>query len=644
MNNMMATVQTWFDEKVMARELRPIDIELPAVLQKLAPEHSEHAPLLALLCALVSHQYGRGHSCLRLHDVCANPASQLGFDLDSAATGSAIRAVLNIESVQQALAASDWVAHRNGGDLKVQKPLVWCANRLYLARLWNAEQQVAQAIAKRITRQAPTAQLGELLQRVFAAELRENPHAIHWQSLACAMAVQRQFAIITGGPGTGKTTTVVRLLAILMHSGGSDLRIRLAAPTGKAAARLTESIAGAISRLPADMQQGIPTEVVTLHKLLGAKPFRRSFKHNASRPLAVDVVVVDEASMVDVEMMASLMAALPAHAKLILLGDKDQLASVEAGSVLGDLCRNAELGNYLPETLAMLAAYAPAQLQDYSAGDESNTLLAPSIYNQATVMLRKSHRFGERSGIGNLARAVNSGASDTLALFDRFADIDLLVTLQNNTSELKQLIVAGYRAYLQLAKQPDVVVAENSRLSPRDQWARKVLQVHRSFQLLVALRKGNWGVAGLNQVIAEWLQRAGLIERSKGWYAGRPVLVQRNNYTLNLMNGDIGITLLDPETGKLRVVFEQADGGVRWVLPSRLSDVETVFALTVHKSQGSEFQHTVMALPDELNPLLTRELVYTGITRASERFTLVTPRQVIFEAAVQQRVVRSSGL
>ena len=640
MNNSLATVQSWLNEKVVARELRPIDVELPAVLQKLSPEQSEHAPLLALLCALVSHQYGRGHSCLRLNEVCAEPASQLGIDIES---GSAIRDLLNIDNVHSALAASDWVEHCEAGELSVQKPLVWCANRLYLARLWKAEQQVAQAIAKRITKQVPSEQLGELLQRVFAAELEESQHDIHWQSLACAMAVQRQFTIITGGPGTGKTTTVVRLLAILLQSGGSDLRIRLAAPTGKAAARLTESIAGAINRLPTAMQQGIPTEVVTLHKLLGAKPFRRSFKHNSHRPLAADVVVVDEASMVDVEMMASLMAALPANAKLILLGDKDQLASVEAGSVLGDLCRNAELGNYLPATLAMLAPYAPMQLQDYGAS-KNNTAQAPSIYNQATVMLRKSHRFGERSGIGNLARAVNAGSSDTLALFERFTDIDLLVTANNNSSELKQLIVEGYRAYLQLAKHNDVVISEESPLNARDQWAKQVLQVHRSFQLLVALRKGNWGVAGLNQHIAEWLQRAGLIERSKGWYVGRPVLVQRNNYTLNLMNGDIGITLLDPQTDKLRVVFEQADGGVRWVLPSRLSDVETVFALTVHKSQGSEFQHTVMALPDEFNALLTRELVYTGITRASERFTLVTPRQAIFEAAVQQRVVRSSGL
>ncbi|MCH8493501.1 MAG: exodeoxyribonuclease V subunit alpha [Idiomarina sp.] len=640
MNNSLATVQSWLNEKVVARELRPIDVELPAVLQKLSPEQSEHAPLLALLCALVSHQYGRGHSCLRLNEVCAEPTNQLGIDIESA---RAIRDLLNIENVHSALAVSDWVERREAGELSVQKPLVWCANRLYLARLWKAEQQVAQAIAKRITKQVPSAQLGELLQRVFAAELEENQHDIHWQSLACAMAVQRQFTIITGGPGTGKTTTVVRLLAILLQSGGSDLRIRLAAPTGKAAARLTESIAGAINRLPEAMQPGIPTEVVTLHKLLGAKPFRRSFKHNSHRPLAADVVVVDEASMVDVEMMASLMAALPANAKLILLGDKDQLASVEAGSVLGDLCRNAELGNYLPETLAMLAPYAPAQLQDYGASN-NNVALSPSIYNQATVMLRKSHRFGERSGIGSLARAVNAGASETLALFERFADIDLLITANNNSSELKQLIVEGYRAYLQLAKQSDAVIVEESALSARDQWAKQVLQVHRSFQLLVALRKGNWGVAGLNQHIAEWLQRAGLIERSKGWYVGRPVLVQRNNYTLNLMNGDIGITLLDPHTGKLRVVFEQADGGVRWVLPSRLSDVETVFALTVHKSQGSEFKHTVMALPDEFNPLLTRELVYTGITRASEHFTLVTPKQAIFEAAVQQRVVRSSGL
>lgn len=639
MDNLLAGVQQWCSAKLASRELRPIDVELPNVLARLAPEENA---LMHLLCVLVSHQYGRGHSCLRLSAICHNASEQLGIAAEVSLLAEA-QATLSIQpwlqpaALAKALANSPWVTPAKAGEQQVSTPLVWADNRLYLARLWVAEQQVAAAIGSRVAHhmEQSLAHLPSLIQQVFAGEQQAQPNQVHWQSVACAMAAQRQFTIITGGPGTGKTTTVVRLLAILLNSASADLRIRLAAPTGKAAARLTESIAGAINRLPSGLQSGIPTEVVTLHKLLGARPLRRSFKHSAAQPLDADVVVVDEASMVDLEMMAALMAALPAHAKLILLGDKDQLASVEAGSVLGDLCRNAELGLYQPDSLALLQPYAPAALQEYAASAYPDQ--QPSLYNQATVMLRQSHRFGASSGIGNLARAVNLGDSKVLALFQQFNDIHLLEAAEPSVAALRQLLVAGYRPFLQLAKQ-------TTDIANRNEWALSVLKQHRAFQLLVALRNGNWGVNGLNEQIAEWLLQDKLISRNKGWYAGRPVLVQRNNYTLGLMNGDIGITLFDPLSGKLRVVFEQADGSVKWVLPSRLSEVETVFALTVHKSQGSEFSHTVLALPAEMNPIITRELVYTGITRASEKFTLVTPRQAIFTAAIQQRVIRSSGL
>ncbi|RUO20815.1 exodeoxyribonuclease V subunit alpha [Aliidiomarina iranensis] len=648
----MNTLQAWLRQAAAERSLRPIDTELPSTLHKLEAEEN---PLCWLLCCLVSHQYGRGHSCLRIEELQHTPDFVLGFALPDD-----LKLWLEPKAIAAALQQSDWVQCMEKNTESVEKPLVYAAGRLYLARLWKAEQGVAEAIQTRI--QMPIANdseppLAELLKRVFA---ESNDSSIDWQALACAMAAQRKFAIITGGPGTGKTTTVVRLLAILRQKYGDNLRILLAAPTGKAAARLTESISGAINRLPETMQKGIPTEVTTLHKMLGARPFRRSFKHSGENPLPADVVVVDEASMVDLEMMAALMNALPANTQLILLGDKDQLASVEAGSVLGDLCKGAEEGRYSTNTLAMLQPYTPHSLAAFggsasyaSESHASEGEEAPSMYNQATVMLRESHRFGADSGIGNLARAVNAGDIQRLrggseSLFAAFADIELLSPSAkesgqaNDFAALRKLVVQGYRAYL------GQITESDTEMVARDQWAREVLTAHRSFQLLVALRKGPWGVQGLNDVVADWLESAGLITRAPGrtksWYAGRPVMVQRNNYTLNLMNGDIGITLRDPETGKLRVVFEQADGRIKWVLPSRLSDVETVYALTVHKSQGSEFAHTVLVMPDEINPVLTRELVYTGITRASKRFTLVAAKPAVFAQAVQQRVIRSSGL
>src|SRR5690606_29391398 len=273
---------------------------------------------------------------------------------------SAILRGLTLQHYQQALAQSRWLVH----DASSAAPLVLSDNRLYLHRLYQAEQLVKQQLDSRVAAQLPLAPgVVEKLDQLFTPAPGAD---VDWQKLACAMALQRRFAIITGGPGTGKTTTVVKLLALLQQGAAGKLQIKLAAPTGKAAVRLTESISGALSRLPAELTSAIPTEVTTLHRLLGALPNRRSFKHHAQNPLQLDVLVVDEASMIDLEMMAALLDALPAQAQLVLLGDKDQLSSVEAGSVLGDLCRGAERGAYQADTLKLLAPYSEVALAEYA--------------------------------------------------------------------------------------------------------------------------------------------------------------------------------------------------------------------------------------------------------------------------------------
>lgn len=616
LSQMQALLQRWTER----RWLRALDAQLPQTLHQLAAEPN---PLVWLLTALLCHQYGRGHSCILLQDLLTDPDALLSLPPQNqflqrfSDRPSALLSGITLHDYRQALAQSPWLQHDSIA------PLVLADDRLYLHRLYQAEQQVKQHIYHRSSAVIPLAsgvplQLDALFTPVAAAQP-------DWQRLACVMALQRRFAIITGGPGTGKTTTVVKLLALLQQSAANHLLIKLAAPTGKAAVRLTESIAGALNSLPAGFDLAIPTEVTTLHRLLGAVPNRRSFKHHADNPLQLDVLVVDEASMVDLEMMAALLVALPQHAQLILLGDKDQLSSVEAGSVLGDLCRGADAGGYHADTLALLAPYSSASLTPWQGEG--------TVLNQATVMLRHSHRFRSDSGIGQLAAAVNRGDSQAMALFEQFNDLHWY---QSGALEsLREDVINGFGQYLQLLTTPQADI---------EQWARQVLASYSRFQLLAALRSGEWGVEGINQQVSDWLSAAGLIQGKNQWYQGRPVMMQRNNYGLALMNGDIGITLTEPASGQLRVVFQLPDGRLKWVLPSRLSEVETAYCMTVHKSQGSEFNHCCLILPPEPSPILTRELLYTGITRARQRFSLYCVNPALFRQAISRRVARSSGL
>jgi len=427
--------------------------------------------------------------------------------------------------------------------------------------------------------------------------------------------------------------------------------ILLAAPTGKAAARVSESIGKALDNLNIsdDIKQAIPTKASTLHRLLGSRPDSRQFIHDRHNPLVADIVIVDEASMIDLEMIASLLAALADNTQLILLGDKDQLASVEAGSVMGDLCHGAEQAAYDDNTLAWINTYAGAKLK--ATGFEGTGV------NQQTVMLRHSHRFGEHSGIGQLAKAVNAG------------NVKAAISILNDTDRYSDLAPLPRGDYLKLKEQPHPEAAEHllkklvsinngndAQDQPRprqgygyyvdvirknrpaesahyDNWARQVLTAFDTFQVLCALRQGPSGVQGLNSRIEAWL----FPKQQSFWYEGRPVMITRNDYNLGLMNGDIGIALKTAE-GRLKVAFPGddpvSDITIRWVSPLRLPTVETAFAITVHKSQGSEFNHVALVLPEIRSPVITRELIYTGITRAKENFTLLESSKDVFRQAI----------
>lgn len=654
--------------------LRPLDT---AFARFLCDESPRASPLLVLAAALASHQLGRGHACLDLPATLADPGFALSLPPDGGPTDDAGLATPLPAQVLAGVDLAHWLAALQAPDLigggPGSTPLVRIGNRLYLRRYWQAEQDVRRGIEQRLARaeqhrsRFPVSDLRTVLDGLFAGDT-STPEGCHWQKLASAMAARSAFSIITGGPGTGKTTTVVRVLALLQAlalmppadgAPARALRIRLAAPTGKAAARLKRSIADAVATLPLDhLAQGsavrlaIPTQVTTLHRLLGSRPDTRRFRHDAQAPLALDVLVIDEASMIDLEMMAAVLAALPTGARLILLGDKDQLASVEAGAVLGQLCRRATEGHYTPATAAWLAQASGETLP--------TALIDPvgSALDQAVAMLRHSHRFSSDSGIGQLAAAVNNG--DAVTVGQRLAHagpgVTPLVICSHGDAAFRQLVIeggadpahCGYRRYLERVRTGPTDPHDPAAL---DVWAASVLAAHGRFQLLCALRRGPWGVTGLNVRIARLLQAEGLIPSTDGWYAGRPVLVTRNDATLGLMNGDIGIALPIPAAGgaasALRVAFlaDDPDGGVRWVLPVRLQALETVYALTVHKSQGSEFEHVALVLPDTSSPILTRELIYTGITRARAHLTLIqTGAPAIVEGAVHRRVIRASGL
>jgi len=649
--------------------LRPLD---EALVRFFAERVSSVDPIVLLAAALTSHQLGHGHVCLDLEQTLLEPDFALSLPpegdvgLVAEVLPSQVLAKVELTHWLHALSACALVA--TGASGAADRPLVLNGSRLYLRRYWNYERAVDNALRQRLAQpsEMPT-DLGERLNALFP---HQPSMPVDWQKLACALATRAALSIITGGPGTGKTTTVVRLLALLQGprvEANRPLRIRLAAPTGKAAARLTESIGLQVQGLDvADaIKARIPTDVTTVHRLLGSRPGTRHFRHHRGNPLPLDVLVVDEASMIDLEMMANLLDALPPKARLILLGDKDQLASVEAGAVLGDLCRDAELGYYTPATLAWLEAIAGQSLSAVGLreGNEAEHALA-----QQLVMLRYSRRFGEGSGIGELARCVNQQRAEDArrALSDRALEDIATCRLHGEQDQaLERLLLngatrgsggnsqgpLGYRHYLALLKQNRPAAAASLEDPAWLEWAGDVLRAFDTFRLLCAVRKGPWGVEAINQRATRALYAAGLIESDHHWYEGRPVLMTRNDYGLGLMNGDIGIALRLPEAEgsqrlTLRVAFPRNDGqgGVRFVLPSRLTDVETVYAMTVHKSQGSEFEHTALVLPDALNPVLTKELIYTGITRARRWFSLVEPRPGVFEEAVKRRVRRLSGL
>lgn len=492
-------------------------------------------------------------------------------------------------------------------------------HRLYLYRYWQYESALAAWLTNRAgeTVVVDEKRLREGLSRYFPGEPSIRPD---WQKVAAAVALLKPLCVISGGPGTGKTTTVLKILALLQgQSDGHAPRIALAAPTGKAAARLQQSISRSIDSLslPNAARDALPREAFTLHRLLGITVDPMQFRHNRENPLPYDLVVVDEASMIDLSMMSKLVDAVAPRTRLILLGDKNQLASVEAGAVLADICGDSPV--FSPPFRQRVAAIAGEPIPEVEQ--------ATAPMSDVVVTLRHSYRFAGESGIGTLADSINRGdfqrAQSTLASV-QYPDVANL----SNRGTVMERIVEGYRPYLTAIRErapvPDIFAA------------------FEQFRVLCGVRQGPFGILEFNGLIEQALYEAGLIQYSREGYPGMPVMVTRNDYNLRLFNGDIGILLPD-EPGGQRVCFPGIEGEGRRFALSRLEAYETVFAMTVHKSQGSEFDDVMLILPETDSPLLTRELLYTAVTRSRRCFHLSAPPNTL-EQCITRRLNRASGL
>lgn len=603
-------------KKNMESFFSSFDLQIAKFISSLASENSNDVKLAA---ALVSRQLRDGHVCVNLPEYAGQ----------SLATGDD-----QIERVKfpelsiwlQSLKSADCIGAP--GDFK---PMILDeAHRLYFHRYWQYEQDIAEFILRSIPNQKDPLTFPKLIRERLQFYFPEmSLGKISWPGIAAAASLMRKFMVITGSPGTGKTTAITKIMAFLLDVKKNPLRIALCAPTGKAAARLEESVkkTKAILNCPADVKNCIPEEAMTIHRLLGSIRHSPYFHFNEKNTLPYELIVVDEASMVDLPLAAKLMTALAPDAQLILLGDKDQLASVETGAVLGSIC--------FPDPLNVFSETFGRQL-DEICGEKTEVSDALPGVQDCIIELKQNYRFSEESGIGHLSRAVKEGDvlhSLSLIKANTFSDIHLseISSPEDVIVLLKEKVVKSYREYFQSVTSVSLGAGD-------------VFERFETFRVLCALRVGLWGSQRMNAVIERLLAESGLINFTSQYYEGRPIMVVQNDYRLKLFNGDVGIVLRDPaDQKKLKVFFRDQKKGLRSIAPEKLPPCETVWAMTVHKSQGSEFDKVVLILSDGDAPVLTRELLYTGITRARFYVDIWTSGDV-FMKTIQKQIFRQSGL
>jgi exodeoxyribonuclease V alpha subunit len=602
---------------VAAGVLEPLDLHFARTLGRLAAPQPEAVLLGA---ALASRAVGLGHVCVDLRRIVDRPV------LDAEGQPLADVALPPLFEWVMALGQTPLC-----GDGSQSTPLVFDGEaRLYLTRYFRYQRALAEDLDRRARDLDLDVDLDAMVEPFGRAFPRSGADApdVH-QRLAGAAALLRRLAVITGGPGTGKTTTVVRLLALLVEqalgAGRPPPRIVLLAPTGKAAARLGEAVATGVRTLPIPetVAVRIPTEASTIHRRLGYRPGSPTrFFHDAENPLPADVVLVDEASMVDLALMAKLVDAVPRRARLVLLGDKDQLASVEAGAILGDICNTGEATPYSRAFIEQAGRLVGGPL-DVPSGDGPAGGIGDCV-----VELTRSFRFRSDGGIGRLARAVNAGDAD-----------EAIALLHSGDPQVRLEPLEDERA-IRAVLMRDVVPEFRRLLEADDPEGR--LAALAEYRLLAAHRRGRFGTERINALVEELLIEAGLVPAGDPAYPGRPILVTANDHQLALYNGDVGVLHGDAD-GHVRAYFAGTDGRPRAFASSRLPPHESVYAMTVHKSQGSEFDRVGLLVPPAVSPVLTRELVYTGITRARSHVVLYGTPDVLTHS-IARRIDRASGL
>lgn len=596
-------------------DIKPVDYflakKLFSELQTSELSKKDSSILFHVLMAL-SHALGDGHTCLSLDGIAEKVLWQSEVVENASTTGYYFP---DAETLKGLLISMDL--------LEVNRlPLVFDYDRLYMRRYWSFEVEVANKIDELMM---STFVVDQERCKKIISQLFNQPSFEEFdnQKIAVANSLNKQFTIIAGGPGTGKTTTVTKLLIALQDINNCSLRIAMAATTGKASQRLIESINKTKNKvvdecsLPETLSNSIPEESFTLHRLLGPIKNSHNFKHNENNPLEIDILLIDEISMVDLPMMSRVLRALPVNARVILLGDADQLPSVAAGSILADIAPR-DITGYSPSNASYLR-----DITGYSLPVNENGL-------DHLTLLTYSHRFSGSGGIGQLANHVIKGGVQGAWSVMQSEHKELSCT--SNQELLSWLTPLVSKYFIPLFKATNIDDA---------------FYILDHFRFLCATRKGEFGVAKINEAIEDILRKKGVIPFGDKLYHGKPIMVSTNDYSLNLFNGDIGI-IWKSTNGKLLATFptgkdDLENNTYRFLSPARLPEVETVYAMTIHKTQGSEFQNIGMILPEQDSPILSRELLYTGITRAKESINMFS-NEILFKKAVSRKIVRYSAL
>nr|BET44736.1 MAG: exodeoxyribonuclease V subunit alpha [Candidatus Aschnera chinzeii] len=596
---------------VILNILEYIDLQIAIMLVK------DNNPILLLIFTLLSYNTRLGHTCLLINKINFNFLfkicnHQIAYEIWDAA-GSPDNNII-YHKIKYAHAVSNTI--------NVKKPLILINNKLYFQRMWNNEGIVANFFKSNLTQKINTNKLSSLLNSLFIVS-----KDINWQKLAIIIAVTNKISIISGGPGTGKTTIISDLIYILLKLN-NQLIIKLAAPTGKAAVKLTFALQNFFLKFHISPKQQIifPTFAQTIHSLLGINMNLTSAYYNINNKLLLDVLIIDEASMIDLSMMVKLIHALPKHAYLILLGDKDQLGSVEPGSIFYDLCSYANYG-YDNKTIKQIQNITGYKLNNLSVNDDVKI-------NNIICILQKNYRFNKTSNIGNLATAIKNGDINHVNTIITKQTKNIIFDNINNPDSYQQFflnIVNNYYKYLVLIKTYNY---------------NNILNTFNQYRLLVALKNGPYGVIQLNNTIEKILYRKKIINLSLGDrnknYEGRPIIITQNNYNLGLFNGDIGILLKDTKS-TLKAFFQFPNGNIKHFTLTALPPYETAFAMTIHKSQGSEFENISILLPSIDTPIVTKELIYTAITRAKKQINICGNKNVFLQA-IKKVMIRDSGL